>query len=192
MSTQVVPGRADHVLAAEALEPARPPSERDEPRSDAHATTAGFRRLLVAFDGSEQAERALDEAIGLARAGNAHLTVLAVAPDVSGWGFGDIDGYSAATDLAKINEHVERQYETVLQQAMNRVPPVIAATPLLGWGSPGPAIVAEVQSGAHDLVVMGSRGRGELRSLLLGSVSHYVLHESLVPVLIVPAARAGS
>jgi nucleotide-binding universal stress UspA family protein len=48
-----------------------------------------------------------------------------------------------------------------------------------------------IKGGGHDLVVIGSRGRGAVRAALLGSVSHYVLHRSRVPVLIVHADRSS-
>ena len=53
-----------------------------------------------------------------------------------------------------------------------------------------PALCRQIKQGHHDLVVMGSRGRGAFRSALLGSASHYVLHHSRVPVLIVHAERS--
>jgi nucleotide-binding universal stress UspA family protein len=53
------------------------------------------------------------------------------------------------------------------------------------------ALIRQIKEGHHDLVVMGSRGRGAVRAALLGSVSHYVLHHSRVPVLIVHAERSA-
>jgi nucleotide-binding universal stress UspA family protein len=46
-------------------------------------------------------------------------------------------------------------------------------------------VIRQIEVGHHDLVVVGSRGRGAVRSSLLGSVSHNILHHSPVPVLIV-------
>jgi Universal stress protein family len=42
-----------------------------------------------------------------------------------------------------------------------------------------------LKTGRHDLVVMGSRGRGALSASFLGSVSHFALNHCHVPVLIV-------
>jgi nucleotide-binding universal stress UspA family protein len=49
-------------------------------------------------------------------------------------------------------------------------------------GSPGPELLKRVEAACHDLIVMGSRGRGAVRSVVLGSVSHYVLNHARVPV----------
>ena len=48
-------------------------------------------------------------------------------------------------------------------------------------------VAIEVERGGHDLVVMGSRGRGDVKALLLGSVSHHVLYASPSAVLVVQA-----
>lgn len=94
-------------------------------------------------------------------------------------------------DVGPIMEENERQYESVLQRAIDAVPEEIASNQVLAHGAPAQTIIDQVHSGEHDLVVLGSRGRGELKSLLLGSVSHAVLNTSPVAVLIVPASPDG-
>jgi nucleotide-binding universal stress UspA family protein len=141
-----------------------------------------FRRLLVAFDGSSHAQRALEEAVDLAQASHGTITVITVAPEPTLWAF---SGYDSPMNVYRLSEELEREHEAVLDSAVRRVPADLPVTKILKRGSPGPAIVERANAGSHDLVVVGSRGRGELRSLLLGSVSHHVLQASHVPVLVV-------
>lgn len=58
-------------------------------------------------------------------------------------------------------------------------------------GDPAHTIIDIVERFGCDLVVMGARGQGALRSALLGSVSHAVLHAASVPVMIVKPSEAS-
>jgi nucleotide-binding universal stress UspA family protein len=145
-----------------------------------------FHRILVALDGSAHAQRALSEAADLARLSSASLTVIAVVPDSSGWMLGS-PGYVPAVNLEELNAEVEREYEQMLDAAVSALTADASVEKVLAHGAAAREILKQVEAGKHDLVVMGSRGRGEVRSLLLGSVSHSVLQTSAVPVLVVHA-----
>jgi nucleotide-binding universal stress UspA family protein len=143
-----------------------------------------FLNILVAIDDSAHAARALDEASDLARAQRSRLTIICVASR-GAWRFlaGPYAGMMPTQDDA--DEAAER----TIAEARRRVGDDIPVTTVVSRGSPGEAILTQAREGLHDLVVMGSRGRGAAASALLGSVSHHVLHHARVPVLIVHAER---
>ena len=148
-----------------------------------------FRRLLVAFDGSRHAQQALTEAIDMAETNRGTLTVISVAPEPSVWA---MSGYDVPIDVDRVSKQFEREYQLMLDGAVSRIPGDLPVTKILKQGAPGREIAGEANAGHYDLVVMGSRGRGELRSLLLGSVSHRVLQASHVPVLVVHVSEAAA
>lgn len=148
-----------------------------------------FQRLLLAFDGSAHAQQALTEAVDLAQTNSATLTVISVAPAPSVWA---MSGYDVPIDVDRVSKELEREYQSVLDGAVSRIPDDLPVTKILKQGAAGREIACEANTGDYDLVVMGSRGRGELRSLLLGSVSHRVLQASHVPVLVVHVSDAAA
>ena len=148
-----------------------------------------FQRLLMAFDGSQHAQQALTEAIDLAQTNSGTLTVMSVAPAPSVWA---MSGYDVPIDVDRVSKEFEREYQSMLDGAVRRIPADLPVTKVLKKGAAGREIAGEANSGDYDLVVMGSRGRGELRSLLLGSVSHRVLQASHVPVLVVHVSEAAA
>lgn len=145
-----------------------------------------FRKILVAIDGSEHAKQALVDATDLAKTNDATLTVLTIVPDPSAWLLGG-SAYAGAIDFDALERETEREYSDLLDEAVKSRPPEIGVTKILAHGRPAEQIVEHARAEGHDLIVMGSRGRGEVRSLMLGSVSHQVLNASPAAVLIVHA-----
>jgi nucleotide-binding universal stress UspA family protein len=143
-----------------------------------------FRNVLVAIDGSAHAERALAEAVDLVRSNGGSLTLAAVAPGLSPWILAP-GGMAPPTNIAALQQEIAQEYQRLLDDSAATVPDELSARTVLLEGPPAAAIVSQVHKGGHDLVAMGSRGRGELTSMVIGSVSHAVLHQSPVPVLVV-------
>ena len=145
-----------------------------------------FHNVLIAIDGSAHAERALAEGTDIARQVNARVTIITCVPDLSSWLLSG-SAYSAGVDLESIRRESEREYSDVLDRAVESVPQDLPVTKVLAHGRPADRILEQLASGSHDLLVMGSRGRGGMRSVLLGSVSHEVLNASPAAVLVVHA-----
>jgi nucleotide-binding universal stress UspA family protein len=139
---------------------------------------AAYCSILVPLDGSPHAAAALERAIAIARSSGARLTLLHVIepphlPPVGGV-------YVAAF----LTPETEQEAEALLDRAAARVPDGIRIATIVRYGDAADVILRRVEAAGHDLVVMGSRGLGALRSLLQGSVSRAVLHRSPVPVIV--------
>ena len=139
-----------------------------------------FRDILVAVDGSPASRVALRQAIDLATTQRGRrLTIIVVRvppPAVVA---------AAGVSLEQMTQDLDRHADAMLREAVAEVPDDIGVTTVMPEGAPGPAIVRQAREGRHDLIVMGTRGRGAVASALLGSASTYVMRHSDVPVLVV-------
>ena len=139
-------------------------------------------RIVVGIDGSEPAREALRWAIAEARRRDA--TVEAVYAYHQPFA----TGYAAMGELDNL-EHFENEAQEMLDAAVDAVdasgiPPVERK---LVTGGAANALVEEAKGAA--LLVVGSRGRGGFRGLLLGSVSQQVAHHAPCPIVIMPRAE---
>jgi nucleotide-binding universal stress UspA family protein len=145
--------------------------------------TPVFRSILVPVDGSAHADAALAQAIELARCEEARLTLLCAWQPYPWYGGESL----AIVDAEQLDADIQAEARRTVQAALDRVPGGVIARAEVVCEHPADAILHAVDREGHDLVVMGSRGRGGLRSLFLGSVSQAVLHRSPVPVMVVHA-----
>ena len=142
-----------------------------------------FLNILVAVDGSPSSKLALGRATDLARAGNAKLTLITVAPPVSSY------VALAGTSPETMAEELDKWAEGVLDDAARTLPEGINAHKVQRSGHAGPEILEEIRRGGYDLIVLGTRGRGRAQEGVLGSVNGYLHFHARVPILSVPDER---
>lgn len=142
-------------------------------------------RVAVATDGSPSGSTAVKHAAAIAARYGAPLQIITAwepAPYDS-YGLGSTVGLTQTADLdAQIERAAERIAEAAVQDAVDLHPGLQVSTTV----AQGRAVdvIARESAGAAVLVV-GARGRGDLKSLLLGSTSRAVLHLATCPVEIV-------
>ncbi|HXJ63917.1 MAG TPA: universal stress protein [Actinomycetota bacterium] len=132
--------------------------------------------IVVAIDGSECATHAVSVAGSLASAFASEVVVIHVAETVAAWTFAvEAETPDEAWNLTDLE--VRRLKDMGVSARGEVFSTVRGAVPH--------RIVELAEAAGADLIVMGSRGLGDLSGLLLGSVAHKVLHLSKVPVLVV-------
>jgi nucleotide-binding universal stress UspA family protein len=139
-------------------------------------------RIVVGVDGSDTAGDALRWAL---EAGRLHRAAVEV---VHAWtvpyGVGDPFA-SSAFDLAPIERAAHRTLDAAVDSAdTTGLPAPVSRT--LAFGTPA-AVLLQAADDA-DLVVVGSRGLGGFKGLVLGSTSHHLAHHATCPLVVLPPA----
>jgi len=146
-----------------------------------------YKRILIALDGSELAQRGLQHGLALAKATGAQVDVVTVSEpwamgmyDAMGWSV----GYEASPEYRKEREEGA---QAILKPALEAAAAVgVQATPrhvLDRYAAEG--IIDTAKECGSDLIVMTSHGRRGMSRVLLGSQTTEVLTHSGVPVLVI-------
>ena len=142
-----------------------------------------YKHLLVAIDGSELAQNALEQGIALAKALDAKVTIVTVTEPWHAFTAGD------GTVIFPIEEYetniTQWALETLRAAAKVAADADVACETIhVEENYPADGIIETAKQQQCDLIVMGSHGRRGLTRLLLGSQANQVVTHSTQPVLI--------
>lgn len=143
-----------------------------------------MKRILVATDGSDGADRALDAAADLAKSCGAELVLVTVE---QGYLRGDLEEFRWAEN-ATVDEILNAVSAEILKRAGERaaargIKPVRSHA---GLGEAASFILDVAAREQPDMIVVGKRGKGRLSGLLLGSVSQKLVSLAQCKILVVP------
>jgi nucleotide-binding universal stress UspA family protein len=133
--------------------------------------------IIVGYDGSEFSGAALDKAFEMATAlGDSVVIVFGYAP--GGYGGGEIPSHREAVEefAEKVTAEAARRAEAAGVDHEVRLKPL----------KPSHALIEAGREGDARMIVVGSHSEGPLKGTIIGSTPYKLVHESTVPVMVVP------
>lgn len=137
--------------------------------------------VLVAVDGSENSERALDFALNFSEKYDAALTIINVNESSAVAAYPDDSMVVVAKDLRKFHEDILEKAMVHAKQAK----PNMLVSSSFREGDPALEIAAVAKEGNYDVVVVGHHGVGKVKGLFLGSISEKITRSVSCTVIIV-------
>ena len=132
-----------------------------------------LKRILLAYDGSESARRAFNEAVDLAARYDAELTVLGVARPPE---------FGSEVETEAVIENSRKHYHHVLKLLKDKAPKAHFEVVV---GHPAVRITAYAEANGIDLIVLGHRGETLFERWLIGSVAKKVMSYAPCSVMVV-------
>jgi nucleotide-binding universal stress UspA family protein len=135
-------------------------------------------KILVGYDGSDEAGQALDWAASLAKGSEgSSVTVISIAPALEA-APPIADAIDPSSDAPK--------HRAQLDAAVARLKAAgVQAETVLRAGNPAEEILDMAEEKGFDIIVVGNRGHSSARRFLMGSVSERVMRHAVGPVLVV-------
>lgn len=140
-----------------------------------------FKVIVWATDGSPAAGAALPFVKQLAETNGSRIVVIHV-DEVAG-------GLGGPYELRANEDELRTEVETIVQKLQDDGISVDAVYRKAAHGGTAQIIVQAAKDADADLIVAGTRGLGTIAGLLLGSVTHRLVHIAPCPVMVVPSPR---
>jgi nucleotide-binding universal stress UspA family protein len=139
-----------------------------------------YERIVVGYDGSENSQRALDRALGIAKRSKTSVMIVTVVDNFPLVAFSNIEVYQ------KLNLEARNKAKEILSSAVNKAKQNgVDVKGEIFEGSPADSILSAASDFNADLIVVERRGIRGLKRFLMGSVSSYVVSNSQCDVLVV-------
>ena len=139
-----------------------------------------FTNILVPVDGSDNSYRALDAALVLAEKLGSNITVIHVMEQIP------ITHIGSEKLLSELLETYKKENQNILSKCSEiATQKGLTLKTLLLQGNPASVILDYSKKEKFDLLIMGSRGLGKFKELILGSVSGKIVHHSPSAVMLI-------